>query len=342
MDEQKHYCPVCNSEAKTQRYFSDYQSLFVECPTCGDFEITLYGHIILNNPHLGSYLFYHRFCAGDSEYRYHTTLIKEKCDEYRKQFENGNNSHGRPVHMDGETVDSWFPKSFSERVDNILLRINSLTKHVGQSVTLIHPELCSLMFVEQKEAPSQGADLEWRDKETCALEVSYMLDYLLSEGFIHCEPTPKVLHNSYDLTLSPKGYSRVDMLQKYSSNGRNVLVAMRFGEKTIPLRDAIREGIKNAGYHAIFIDEVEHNNLITPELLKYIRDSKFVVVDLTHHNKGAYFEEGYAMGLGKPVIQLCRKNTKLHFDIAQKNTIMWETEEDIPMRLENRIRATID
>ena len=72
------------------------------------------------------------------------------------------------------------------------------------------------------------------------------------------------------------------------------------------------------------------------------KDSKFVVVDLTHQNNGAYFEEGYAMGLGKTVIQLCKKSTKLHFDIAQKNTIIWEREEDIPLRLKNRIDATIE
>ena len=77
-------------------------------------------------------------------------------------------------------------------------------------------------------------------------------------------------------------------------------------------------------------------------MLKHIRDSKFVVVDLTHQNNGAYFEEGYAMGLGKTVIQLCKKSTKLHFDIAQKNTIIWEREEDIPLRLKNRIDATIE
>ena len=48
------------------------------------------------------------------------------------------------------------------------------------------------------------------------------------------------------------------------------------------------------------------------------------------------------MGSGKIVIQLCQKNTNLHFDVAQKNTIMWETEEDIPEKLEKRIRATVD
>ena len=112
---------------------------------------------------------------------------------------------------------------------------------------------------------------------------------------------------------------------------------MKFGDDTRNLREAIRKGITDAGYIAIFIDEVQHNGFITPELLKHIRDSKFVVVDLTHQSNGAYFEEGYAMGLGKPVIQLCQKDTRLHFDIAQKNTIMWATEADIPERLTSRI-----
>lgn len=48
------------------------------------------------------------------------------------------------------------------------------------------------------------------------------------------------------------------------------------------------------------------------------------------------------MGLGKVVIQLCKKGTILHFDIAQKNTIIWENEDAIPERLSNRIRASID
>ena len=141
--------------------------------------------------------------------------------------------------------------------------------------------------------------------------------------------------------MTPKGYARVDELQKNTSNGRNVLVAMSFHD-TDKLREAIRKGITAAGYVAIFIDEVQHNDFITPELLKHIRDSRFVVVDLTHQNNGAYFEEGYAMGLGKPVIQLCRRGVQLHFDIAQKNTIMWENETDIPQKLCNRIKATID
>lgn len=48
------------------------------------------------------------------------------------------------------------------------------------------------------------------------------------------------------------------------------------------------------------------------------------------------------MGLGKLVIQLCQKDVKLHFDIAQKNTIIWETKDEISERLKNRIITTID
>lgn len=48
------------------------------------------------------------------------------------------------------------------------------------------------------------------------------------------------------------------------------------------------------------------------------------------------------MGLSRPVIQLCKKDPELHFDIAQKNTIMWGAEDDIPLMQKNRIKATID
>lgn len=48
------------------------------------------------------------------------------------------------------------------------------------------------------------------------------------------------------------------------------------------------------------------------------------------------------MGLGKSVIQLCKKDVKLHFDIAQKNTIFWTTEDEITDRLPKRILATIE
>lgn len=335
-------CPVCDTEVSCKPDY-DRDLIFYSCPICGRYELDAYEK--LNRNHLASYLFYNSFKVGSSDGRYHTVLDKESCDKYREEYDNGNNIYGRPVHMDIDIIENWYPKTFSEKIDKILLFLNSRIKHMGQQVSISYQELLSALFVDRKEynQPSINTAAYWvvRDRDDCEHEIEYMLNYLVKCSYV--EYTDGVSEENWiDISLTPEGYARVEMLQKNTAHGRNVLVAMKFGDDTNSLREAIRKGIEEAGYIAIFIDEVQHNDFITPELLKYIRDSKFVVVDLTHQNNGAYFEEGYAMGLGKPVIQLCQKETNLHFDIAQKNTIIWSTEDDVPSKLYNRIKATID
>ena len=332
-------CVVCGSQSsKKANYETD--RVFYECPVCGRFELGLsdlsHGR---DYNRLAPYLAHNRFDSQRViEYRYHTTLDKDTCDQYRQQFDSGNKQHGRPVHMDAELVDAWYPKSFAEKIDKILLYLDLKSKHIGEMVELSREEMLSMLFVDRYEHDTYGNKSE-RDEDSVEREARYILNHLKNCDYIECNPV--LLEDSY-IQISPEGYARIDVLQKHTANSRNVLVAMKFGDDTRDLREAIRKGITDAGYIAIFIDEVQHNEFITPELLKHIRDSKFVVVDLTHQNNGAYFEEGYAMGLGKPVIQLCQKDTRLHFDIAQKNTIMWATEADIPERLTNRIKATIE
>lgn len=332
-------CVVCGSQSsKTANYETD--RVFYECPVCGRFELGLsdLSHGMDYNS-LAPYLAHNRFDSQRViEYRYHTTLEKDTCDQYRQQFDSGNKQHGRPVHMDAELVDAWYPKSFAEKIDKILLYLDLKSKHFGEMVELSREEMLSMLFVDRYEHDTYG-NISERDEDSVEREARYILNHLKNCDYIECNPV--LLEDSY-IQISPEGYARIDVLQKHTANSRNVLVAMKFGDDTRNLREAIRKGITDAGYIAIFIDEVQHNEFITPELLKHIRDSKFVVVDLTHQNNGAYFEEGYAMGLGKPVIQLCQKDTRLHFDIAQKNTIMWATEADIPERLTNRIKATIE
>ena len=307
--DKKGICPICDSECSIYPHYGSLVTFYV-CPVCGRYELRdLFfqnSKEKINNNHLASYLCHHRFADNMIEYRYHTTLDKEICDKYREEFDHGNNTHGRPVHMDQDIIENWYPKTFAERVDYILLFLNTHIKHIGQQISLSYQEALSAFFIDRRE-----------------LDDMYHREWM-------------------DISITPEGYARVDVLQKNTSYGRNALVAMKFGDDTKDLREAIRKGISEAGYIAIFLDEVQHNDFITPELLKHIRDSKFVVCDLTHQNNGAYFEEGYAMGLGKPVIQLCKKDTKLHFDIAQKNTIIWSSEDEITEILTNRIKATID
>lgn len=341
-------CAVCKRKDIEIQRSGKRMSTYYICPTCGNYELFDLGCLENESGNqLAPYLLYHRFIQkGVTEYRYHTPLDKEICDKYNAEFNNGRNTQGRPVHMNADMISAWYPKSFSERIDLILLYINDRIPHIGQFVSMGIQEAFSMLFVDRKEkilsTISENNDSwDWRDDVDCEDEANYMLKYLEESQYIEYHSLA-FGEEWIEIRLTPVGYARVDSLQKNTANGRNVLVAMKFGDDTKELREAIRSGIEDAKYKAIFIDEVQHNDFITPELLKYIRDSKFVVVDLSHQNNGAYFEEGYAMGLGKPVIQLCQKDAKLHFDIAQKNTIMWDTEESIPLMLKNRIIATID
>ena len=339
-------CPFCGT---LSYYQPDYQRDlgFYECPVCGRFELKAWERSDnkLDFNKTSAYVFYNRFLSYSVpiDYRYHTLRTKEECDKYNRSFEEGNNIMGRPVHMNSEIVDSWYPKTFSERIDYIVKYLGTHIEHIGQQVSFSYAEMLSLLFVDRQEMSKVAfkQELVQRAEEDCKQEAKYMLDSIADSGIIEYNFGTED-RKAVFIRLTPKGYARVDELQKNTSYGKAVLVAMKFGDDTTLLREAIRKGITNTGYFAVFIDEVQHNDFITPELLKHIRDSKFVVVDLTHKNNGAYFEEGYAMGLGKPVIQLCKQDTKLHFDIAQKNTIMWQTEDDIPEKLYNRIRATID
>lgn len=339
-------CPLCGSAAVCQVEHNP-DGVFYVCSTCGRFEFRLYdSDVDFNFNHLASYLLYHRFASTPEkpEHRYHTTRPKDMCDKYNQDFSRGNIINGGPAHVDAGIVENWYPKRFSEKVDSILLYLYHSTPHMGQQISWSSAEAYGALFVDRlKDTNPFYYDKEshFRREKDVDNEAMYMLRYLAENKYIEWE-YGATSQEYCNIRLLPDGYKRVDELQKYSSYGRSALVAMKFGDDTRPLREAIRAGIEKAGYIAVFIDEVPHNDFITPELLKHIRDSKFVVVDLSDQNNGAYFEEGYAMGLGKPVIQLCKDGVKLHFDIAQKNTIIWTTEDDIPEKLSNRIKATID
>ena len=75
----------------------------------------------------------------------------------------------------------------------------------------------------------------------------------------------------------------------------------------------------------------DHVNRIDDEIIAQIRRSKFLVADLTGHRNGVYFEAGFMLGLGRPVIWLCNESEfdKVHFDTRQYNTIKYQKVEEL-------------
>ena len=108
---------------------------------------------------------------------------------------------------------------------------------------------------------------------------------------------------------------------------------------------SIKQAIIKNEYLPVRMDKYKHNKQIVPEMLYQIKQSKFVIADLTDHNNGAYYEAGYAAALGKPVILTCKNDSfksDTHFDVKQQATIIWKDEKDLEEQLTSWIEATIE
>jgi hypothetical protein len=174
----------------------------------------------------------------------------------------------------------------------------------------------------------------------------FIRDYLCDEmGFLLRHELVTELGDDSRYSISPKGWAYLDSLRHGNPDSRIGFIAMWFDDSLKNAWLAIEDGISNAGYKPFRVDQKEHNNDITDEIVAGIRGSKFLVADLTGHRNGVYFEGGFAKGLGLEVVWLCRKSDEKdrHFDIRQLSTIFWEEDKllELSKALENRIVATI-
>lgn len=109
------------------------------------------------------------------------------------------------------------------------------------------------------------------------------------------------------------------------------------------IENTLCEAIKKTGYEPYLAERQMEPNDITQEILEHIRNCKFAVCDFTSHNRGVYYEAGYAKAMGKRVFHTFRpqdKNDKLHFDIASTRCIFWKTYNDLQTNLYNSIIDT--
>jgi hypothetical protein len=154
-------------------------------------------------------------------------------------------------------------------------------------------------------------------------------------------------------TLSVSGWKQFEQLQRAAVNSRLAFMAMQFGDPETDdvYRSCFRPAVSEAGFELRRIDENPQAGLIDDRLRVEIRRSAFLIADLTHANKGAYWEAGYAEGLGRPVIYTCKNSTfrsadrKLapHFDTNHHLTVVWEPDniEAAAQQLTAVIRATL-
>ena len=124
---------------------------------------------------------------------------------------------------------------------------------------------------------------------------------------------------------------------------KQVFVAMWFDAEMNKAAQKIEEAIKACELEPMRIDRKEHNNEISGEILFEIMNSRIVIADVTGQRNGVYFEAGFALGRKKSVIWSCKREDlpKVHFDTRQYNHVVWDNEDDLYLKLRDRILATL-
>jgi len=179
-------------------------------------------------------------------------------------------------------------------------------------------------------------------------ELEALLNKALRENFIEGKVEKALSGELLPIIngLTFDGLEYVESLEEPNIASKQVFAAFHFDEEMKQMFDKdVREAVENCGleYSRVSSSTTDLDKNINDEIIGLIKTSRLVIADFTNQRNSVYFEAGFAMGMGLPVIWTCKKDQveQLAFDIRQYPVILWETGEDLKKALENRIRAVL-
>jgi hypothetical protein len=155
--------------------------------------------------------------------------------------------------------------------------------------------------------------------------------------------------NQSEVTLTLKGWEYYEEIKRGRTSSKTAFMAMSFGNSAVAkmVNDVFRLAVANTGFILKRLDDQTPAGLIDNRMRVEIRNCRFLIADLTDGNFGAYWEAGFAEGLGRPVIFTCEKkyfdDPKTHFDTNHHHTVIWDKAhpEKAAEDLNSTIRATL-
>lgn len=213
-----------------------------------------------------------------------------------------------------------------ERIDNLVL-LFAEDLEVGQIVELNAHHLWAKLGCMQ------------------AGEVDWVVTQAVELGLISRSNGTRRLYS-----LSAAGWKRYAELLRDGARSTHAFMAMKFGtEMQRVLEDHMRPAVAQTGFDLrTTVGDHQTAGSIDNRMRVEIRTSRFVLCDLTHGNQGAYWEAGFAEGLGRPVIYTCRRDVletpkAVHFDTDHQLIIKWDPADMAAamQELKATIRATL-
>ncbi len=134
----------------------------------------------------------------------------------------------------------------------------------------------------------------------------WLFDELAPRKLLHHRSEPNAV---YVLSLTIDGWARYEELHKVRSESRTAFMAMKFGDDVLDrvVLECFKPAVARAGFELRKLTDEQPAGLIDNQIRSAILSGRFVVADLSHGSHGAYWEAGFAEGLGLPVLHLRRE-----------------------------------
>ena len=299
-------CPLCRKRARGYRDFRSLQFVVI-CPSCGAFKIHEMFQFSLP-------------LSGDPR---EASLYKVRS-AFRLASEGVSDFSDLPLHT----------------ADDLIRLLNAVDPTVPEKL-----ERLLLWLSRNTDSPGAFKDFDYTNDFTlfCAhdpIEAAYLLQSLGEQDLVNVTSST---NDALEFRLTAKGWSEVTRLKREGGDSDDAFIAMWFDGTQNEVMEAIFRAVVSSGYEPVRIDKIEHVNRIDDEIIARIRSSRFLIADFTGQRNGVYFEAGFMLGMGRPVIWLCKKEelSNVHFDTRQYNTIDYSDLKELEKRLRFRIEAIV-
>lgn len=301
----KKNCPICNLQNQDYIFHSSSkEKMTFRCVRCGQFTIT-------------------RTAMGMVETK---SMDKMLSAWSRNLFELGVEAPEINIKCIQDVENSIPEYNPSDKQYLFLRNISRKSKFPGDSVN-IFPEI--------------DYPLAWANESR---EVLFYIRFLVERGLLALTSDKNDFPSRTDTTVSvvitSAGWEYLDKYEQRAIELSQAYVAMSFSkEMNILWEKAIKPAIQDAGYKACRYENKRQADKINAKIMTDIKNSLFVVAEVSQQKQTVYFESGYAMGRNLPVIWCAKKNVleSVHFDKNHYNHITWNTPEDLKDKLYNMI-----
>lgn len=287
-----------------------------------------------------------------------TTIECEKCGKYKISGSLNATLHNKPISFP-HTTSSWIfeqnkiygvtpqllstmlddllsipDKMMSSKLEALILKINEL--ELSNSSFLIglehlHPWLAETWSRDDKELRS-------------------IIERAIELSLIDAELDPH--SNGWSLHFKKITYTGHEFIQTLGQNTEEsniVFMAFHFTEEMKEtFEKSVDKAITDISKGKLKAERVRTSGTptdtkIDDQLISMIKASKVVIADFTGQRQAVYYEAGYAMALGIPVIWTCREDEvdQLSFDTRQYPHILWKNPEDLYNQLTQRLAAQV-